>query len=83
MVSSLYFMSEHPERVLGRTIFTMTKNIEDPSSCPSKVYAVLKDLNLRLALVVTDLLIHIPIILDLRRCWVIIDRFAGASGADP
>ena len=33
-------MSKHPERVSIHTIFIITTNIADPSSCVLKVYAV-------------------------------------------
>ena len=39
MFSSLDLVSEHPLRVSGRTVFTMTKNVVAPSSCELKVYA--------------------------------------------
>ena len=79
MFYRLYFMSEHPECVSGRTIFKITKNIISPSSWVLKVYADLKALNLRLASVVKYFLIHRPSILDLRFCLVIIECFCASS----
>ena len=68
MFSRLNLVSEHPARVSVCTIYKITNNIADPSSFRLKVYVHLKTLNLRLALVVRELLIHRPSILDLRRC---------------
>ena len=68
MFSSLDLMSEHPECVSGRTIFTITKNIAVPSFLVLKLYSDLKYLNLILAFVDKEFLIHRPIILDLRIC---------------
>ena len=68
MFYSLDFMSEHPAHVSGCTICIMTKNIAAPSSWISKVYTDPKSLNLHLASVVKEFLIHRNSILDLRRC---------------
>ena len=82
MFYRLYFMSEHPACVSGRTIFKITKNIIAPSSWVLKVYADLKALNLRLASVVKEFLIHRPSTFDLRRRWEIIACFCALSSPD-
>ena len=49
MFFSLYLMDEHPARVTGRSIFTMTKNIVATSPWLLKLDAILKARNFRLA----------------------------------
>ena len=78
MFSRLDLMSEHPECVSGHTIFTITKNISAPPYWALEVYGYLKSLNLRLALVVREFLIHENSILDLRRLLAIIDCFSAS-----
>ena len=68
MFYSLDLMSEHPARVSGCTIKKIKNNIAAPSSWALKVYEDLKALNLCLASVVRDLLIHRPRILELSCC---------------
>ena len=68
MFSNLDSISEHPAYVLGRTIFYDDKTIVSPSSWVFKVHAVMKPLNLRLASVLSKLLIRRPSILDIRLC---------------
>ena len=62
-IYSLDLMSKNFARVSGHTILEMTKNIVVPSYWVLKMYEDPKSLNLRLASVVKNVLIHRPITL--------------------